>query len=498
MKVTSNFNQNTLDNAISKDHLIVDAKRESKLLHRSKKKIDPNSSLMICQNIIAIQKGYKDWFDLYHSVKKKIQNNLASQLLHQPLTILEKVFHSAFVEKVSDIHLEMNKDNIKVRFRIYGELSIYKTFAKQELISDMVRVFNDLNLENIYDFNYGTSQYIFDNQLVQYTIQTAPVADGGMHAVIKVHYPHKSEHSRLERLGYLPSQVKLLNKLIDKPSGAILIAGTTGSGKTTSVHALCDRYKAISNRIVYSVNSLQMKSDDFIEIEIPNNNYQEQLLKYMDNMHSEPSMITIEEIRNKNDGNIINKAYNVGIKFISTLHASGAVGIIDRLADLNLSYQHSAQKNMISGLIYQKLMPCVCQHCSISLKSNIKYLGENNTNNQWIDLWKELKALLPNNHLNFVKVRNKNGCNQCKFGINGRIVVAEIIEINDELRKQINNGDSKFVLEAWRNTSDGDISSGDHNGKTIDENCLYQVLKGIISLDDFHRYFRLSQIKNVN
>lgn len=406
----------------------------------------------------------------------------------------QDIISHALSEKVSDIHFEKRDTYSRIRMRRHGELLNY-TDSDAEYTEELCRVIYNIMAENESkditfmpdDIQQAAIKMKVDGIELKLRYQSIPAYPEGFDVVLRV-LPIGSDderHTPLNALGYSPSQEKTIIEIIAQPVGSLIIAGTTGSGKSTTLKNLL-MFTNVSRLYKCKIYTIE----DPPEYKIPGVTQVPIARRKNDTsgvspfaapliatMRADPDILMIGEIRDIYTGDGMKKATQSGHQVMTTVHAASALGIIDRLKDFGITANVMGSPEFLNGLIYQKLLPTICQHCAIQFSDII---GKSNASKSELELAQRLtKVADMNKHI--IKVRNEKGCEHCKnTGVTGRTVCAEIIRPDFTMLKFFRDEDSIGAYQYWRSLSDGEMDSTDMTGKTALEHALYKMRQGLV------------------
>lgn len=426
----------------------------------------------------------------------------------------------ALMERVSDIHIEVRNNGCAIRMRRDGEMMEYIPPTGNRLT--YTEAYNLGSV--IYNVLANTKEVTFDPRecqqaAVNYTIsdqelklryQSVPAYPDGFDIILRVLPVGRSEDFvPLQKLGYTEQQVKELDDISSRPFGSLIIAGVTGSGKSTTLKNLI-MYVNVTTGYKLKIYSIEDPPEytiariTQIPVVIPKG-FDPQIhespfakpIKAC--MRGDPDIIMIGEVRDKITGDLTKKAIQSGHQVFTTVHATSALGIIDRFIDFGLTRSVLGSPDFLTGLVYQKLMPLVCPHCS----SDLKKLINDPTEKEYAT--EEDKAIyhriseivgLKINNVQLRK-RSKLGCEKCKYqGIQGRSVCAEVIKLDLNMIHLIETQETLKLMQYWRNLSDGDYLSENMKGKTCMEHAFQKVLTGLVCPYDLEGSFKpINEIK---
>lgn len=399
----------------------------------------------------------------------------------------------ALKENVSDIHIEKRSTRSLIRMRKHGQLIEFREISN--LTADRLCrvIFNVLAENRDVVFNEELYQPASVNTMiggeeVKLRYQSLPVYPGGFDVVLRV-LPIGSDEEKitpLEELGYSPSQVKTLLEITNRPVGALVIAGTTGSGKSTTLKNLL---MYVNNARHYRVKIFTIEDPPEYKIprvsQIPvvrrdgdDPNVSPFLAPLVATMRADPDILMIGEVRDLFTGDGLKKATQSGHQVLTTVHATSALGIVERLADFGISPTVMGSPEFLNGLIYQKLVPLLCEHCSVLFRD---VLSSSRATTLETELAQRLERVADLGH-HPIRIRSETGCPKCKhMGIVGRTVCSEIIAPDYAMLKHFRNQDLLEAKFYWRNLSDQDPDSEDMTGKTVLEHALLKMRLGLVS-----------------
>lgn len=366
---------------------------------------------------------------------------------------LAGVFHdlvqSAVQQKATDIHINIHKGQpiSEVRFTVAGRYLQPQRFSNMPtgLLIDMLSVaWMDIQGGNGAVFDptieqQGALEHVVDG--VNYILRWASLAaDIGPSVCLRLLRRDKSElNSSLEYLGYSQEHLNILRRVLLSDSGAIVFAGTVGSGKSTSLAVLLgmlpDHRKIISieEPIEYRINGAIQNTIGRSLEQMANQQYAAKLRTLK---RSAMTDVLLGEIRDQDSGLAFMDLTGSGVNVYTTVHAPSAYAIVKRLASsfIGIPYDFLITPGVLKLLIYQALLPQLCPYCALNhTASNLSHPVDSSKS-----YWLKWLCWIENHwHIDTTKLRFKNpqGCKHCfssqlpqLAGYVGRTVVAEIIE----------------------------------------------------------------------
>jgi len=383
-----------------------------------------------------IQEAIDFNYQSYEEIEKQISSiSLPSEAAEEQITAdsvadapvakaITLIINEAAKARASDIHLQPEEDELRVRYRIDGTLHDMLALPLKTSIPLISRIKILANM-NIADHHHPQDgQFSFKpkgRQEIDIRVGTIPTVYGEMAALRLL------DKSRaimtLSQLGFLRESQEKYEKMLKIPYGMILISGPTGAGKTTTLYA--------------SVNSLDCDARNIITIEDPVENRFKRInqiqvnpragLTFASGLRSivrlDPDVILIGEIRDSETANIAIQSALTGHLVLSSIHANDAVGVIFRLLDLGIEPFLIA--SALIGVVAQRMTRRICPDCSQPV--NIPVVEQMAYSNE---IGEERSEFL-----------GGSGCKSCAYtGYQGRIGIFEILQLSDEIRTMLLNG----------------------------------------------------------
>lgn len=421
------------------------------------------------------------------------------------VALFEVVLADALVEGISDIHIEVRTNGGVIRMRKNGEMIVYN--AEQRLTYNEANnlcsvIYNVLASTKAVSFDPRDCQqaavnYSINEQELKLRYQSVPAYPDGFDVILRVLPVGRSEDfTPLQKLGYTEQQVQELVNISSRPVGSLIIAGVTGSGKSTTLKNLLMYINAHAGyRIkIYSIedppeyNIARITQIPVVigkDFDPTKMSPFEKPIKAC--MRGDPDIIMIGEVRDKITGDLTKKAVQSGHQVLTTVHATSALGIIDRFQDFGLSRSVLGSPDFLTGLLYQKLMPVVCKNCCIDFNELIQ---SGKASEEDMGIYKRMSAIGDISSYK-IKKRNPDGCPNCKgSGIKGRTVCAEVIMMDLEMIQLIGEGKTIELMKYWRGLSDGNPYSLNMRGKTCMEHAYQKCLDGLCCPHDVEASFR--------
>lgn len=328
----------------------------------------------------------------------------------------------------TDIHLRMMGQDARISYRIDG-LLCFQGNRSRVFVTEVVAAALNTQSDDCAD--------VFDERQITAASITLDLGDtagevriraqkspcrGGFTVTLRLQRSAQQQIPSLAELGFSHERIHVLAQLMQQSIGLILISGPTGHGKTTTLAAM-NQLVPSTRKVISLEDPIEIVQPSIEQKFVPNTSDGgsfSQMLKVV--LREDPDLVEVSEIRDLQTASSAVSAALTGHLVVSTIHANDAIGIIPRLLDLGLSAVQLSQPGLICGLIAQRLLPKLCQHCKTAWQDSLH--GQ---------LWE----------------RNVTGCEYCQYrGVNGRVVVSEMLLPTLESGRYIREQD----FTGWRHT----------------------------------------------
>lgn len=375
---------------------------------------------------------------------------------------LNELFTRAVDMHASDIHFEAYENKTDIKFRVNGILVKVMEYAR-EYSHELARIlYNVLAAEGSKDIQFDETKMqsaIVEKHVggkpYRVRVQTAPRYPIGYSIALRMLPLDTENDTSIEDLGYTEVQKNTLYKAGMKPTGALIFAGTTGSGKSTTLSTLiADKIvKTKGTRKVITIeNPPEYVINGALQVNI-NDSSDSAQATFADAikvaMRMDPDILMIGEVRDPKTAKLLQDSVQSGHQVFTTVHAQSALGIFERLVGLGFDRSVLTSPGFISLFVYQVLAPINCQECAFDFAS----YKQRDLDTLAQELVARVEKAVEPEHLNNVKFRNPEGCEACqKTGFSGRTVIAEMIEPDDLLLKHVRKEDYAAAREQWEST----------------------------------------------
>ncbi len=382
----------------------------------------------ITQSLGSYRKDIKDEFE--DIIKINVAQAENAKAVDTPIIkIVDNLIAYGHHNGASDIHIEPQKTDVVIRFRIDGILHDALTLPKEihEQVVTRIKILSRLRIDEHRSAQDGKIATQIGDDQVDVRISVIPTVYG--EKVVMRLLSSRNRPYTLEDLGFNDKDLMTVKEAITKPHGMILSTGPTGSGKSTTLYALI---QLINSREI-NISTIE----DPVEYDIPGVN-QIQVdpktnLTFAKGLRSllrqDPDVIMVGEIRDEETAAIGVNSAMTGHLVLSSLHTNDAATALPRLIDMKVEPFLIASTMQI--IIAQRLVRKICMQCIVSYTLN---------DAQKKDLYRHELLLkdLPANSEDDIRVYKGSGCSNCNnTGFKGRIGLFEVMQINDKVRELV-------------------------------------------------------------
>lgn len=370
------------------------------------------------------------------------------------IRLVNSIIERAITERASDIHLEPRETELVVRMRIDGLLRNLLTVPRnlQSSVISRLKVMSSMDITERKTPQDGRANVRIKNSEVDLRVSTLPTVYGEK-MVIRLLDKNAQILTR-EGIGLTGESLKRFDILMNSTSGMLLIAGPTGSGKSSTMSTMVRELNSEQVNLVTLEDPVEYNVNGVNQCQINEKTGMSFAGGLRSILRQDPDIISIGEIRDGETASIAMRAAITGHLVLSTIHTSGSIATLDRLADIGV--ETFLISSALKGVIAQRLVRKICPNCREAYEP---------TDIELDSIQLERK---PN-----MKFYRGHGCPSCfHTGYRGRMGVFEILLVDHNMRRLIaDRAPQEAILAAAR--KDGFVFLGD--------NCRSLVLEGAIS-----------------
>ncbi len=334
------------------------------------------------------------------------------------VNLVNTIIYQAVKKNASDIHIEPQEKNVRIRYRLDGELVQMMLLNKTlfQPIITRIKIMANLDITKKRTPQDGSFKLTVGRHIIDIRVSTIPTINGEK-TVLRVLNRDKFLLS-VEQLGFTKNQRRGIYEMIGYSHGINLVCGPTGSGKTTTLYSMLNHINKPNKNIVTLEDPVEYALPGINQIQINPKSGITFAKGLRAILRQDPNIIMVGEIRDKETADIAIRAALTGHLVFSTLHTNSAAGAITRLLDMGV--ESFLLASCLVGIVSQRLVRKICTTCKkeyIAPKNERAYVDLENSTNKFF---------------------KGKGCSSCSFtGYNGRTVVGEVINIHSAHRKLI-------------------------------------------------------------
>lgn len=386
-----------------------------------------------------------------------------------------EIFRRAVDRRASDIHIRVSsKERTRVLFRVLNDLEFVEEHSYDygiQLCATIYQAMSDVSDSTFEQRNHQDARIADKSKLPigldGIRVATTPQVDGVV-MVLRLLYNDTSEDADLESLGYQKAQADSVRYMRRRPTGINIVAGPTGSGKSTSLQRILTSIYRESNgkkHIITVEDPPEYPILGAVQTPVTNAESEEDRSRAFQKsikaaLRLDPDVIMIGEIRDAPAARLAIQAAMTGHQVWSTLHANNALAIMDRLFDLGVSRELICDPTIISGLICQRLVQRLCDHCKVPL----------------LDVFENYAKEDGDRLMGTISVSEAfamgQGCPHCfGSGLAGRVAVAETVVTDQRIMAYLRANNKIGAIDYWK---------GEQGGVTMTEQAIRLVNEGLV------------------
>lgn len=427
----------------------------------------PNVPVQSGESLAGGLAGVKDAIESYKatSLSDDDDPDAIAQVAEQApiIRVASTIINQAIRLGASDVHIEPDRRQVRVRYRVDGVLHEEMTVPKyiQAPLISRFKIMADMNIAERRIPQDGRISVRYENKDFDLRVSCLPTVYG--EKIVCRILDKSSVLIGLARLGFSSETMARMEELIIQPNGMVLSTGPTGSGKTTTQYSVLHKINSVEKNIITIEDPVEYQLPGISQVQVhvkAGLTFGTALRSFL---RQDPDIIMVGEMRDLETAEIAVEASLTGHLVLSTLHTNDAPSAVIRMVDMGIEpYLISAT---VIGVLAQRLARKVCQNCKESYEikgTELRVLGYTPADkDEALTLWRG------------------RGCETCRHtGLKGRLGIYELMTTNDEIAELIvRRAPLADIREAAR-----------ANGmKTLREDGLQKVLDGITTPDEVRR-----------
>jgi len=403
---------------------------------------------------------------------------------------VNSLFLQAMKERASDIHIEPEEKEVLVRYRIDGELYVARRAPRAFMnsIVSRVKIESALNIAEKRLPQDGRISKKIAGKSFDIRVSTIPTSRGYERIVMRL-LNKSSVLLDLPDLGFSPRDYALMDGLIHRPDGIILVTGPTGSGKTTTLYACLNRINQPNINILTAEDPVEYELSGIHQVHVQAKiglTFASALRAFL---RQDPDVVMVGEIRDKETVEIAVNASLTGHLVLSTIHTNDAAGAITRMVDMGV--EPFLLRSSIIGILAQRLVRVLCPACKEPHRATSRELTELGLTRERIEARirrqerentryfprtateADILDQVPDTDTVFYRPR---GCDKCaQTGFSGRRGIYELLLMDDVVGPLVlKNADAQTIKRA----------AMDFGMDSLRDDGARKVLRGMTSVEE--------------
>lgn len=333
----------------------------------------------------------------------------------------------ALQASASDIHMESVGSGMVIKYRVDGVLSTVGSVSTAELAEQTIsriKVMSELDISERRVPQDGRFRVSLQGRLIDLRVSIIPSIHGEdavLRILDKQSLSDQMKGLQLTTLGFDEDVAAQLRRMAAEPYGMMLVTGPTGSGKTTTLYAAISEVNSGSEKIVTIEDPVEYQLPGVLQIPVN----EKKGLTFARGLRSilrhDPDKIMVGEIRDSETAQIAIQSALTGHLVFTTVHANNVFDVIGRF--MHMGVDMYSLVSALNGVLAQRLVRVNCKHCEEPYTPTPELLTASGLTSEQVEGW---------------TFKEGKGCGHCRgSGFKGRKAIAEILDLNDEIRELI-------------------------------------------------------------
>ncbi|MFT5543460.1 MAG: MSHA biogenesis protein MshE [Glaciecola sp.] len=352
--------------------------------------------------------------------------------------LLHSIFEDAVLAKASDIHIEPEENQLRIRQRVDGQLQ-ETVIPERNIAAALVlrlKLMSGLDISEKRLPQDGRAQIKIKGRVIDVRVSTMPVQNG--ESVVMRLLDQSQGILTLDQTGMPPSIVKRYRKLLQRPHGMVLVTGPTGSGKTTTLYGSLNELNRAQSKIITVEDPVEYRLPRINQVQVNHKIGLTFSRVLRTTLRQDPDIIMVGEMRDRETVEIGLRGALTGHLVLSTLHTNDSISSAIRLLDMGAPGYLVASS--LRAIIAQRLVRRICDNCCIDEEITIE-----------ASFW--LKTL--NEDISDTVFKKGAGCQKCNHsGYRGRVGVFELLEMTEGMMNALKNNDTSLFSDEARISPD--------------------------------------------
>jgi len=352
--------------------------------------------------------------------------------------LLQTIIENAIIQKASDIHIEPQQDDVRVRYRIDGDLVEVMNLGRNTLtgLTTRVKIIGRMNIAEKRIPQDGRVEMRSSGKDIDMRISTLPTIYGEK-TVIRILDRGGFNFSK-ESIGFSEEDMKRFDEVITQPYGMILVTGPTGSGKSTTLYSILKEVNTSERNVITLEDPVEYKLKGINQVQVNEKAGMTFAAGLRSILRQDPDVVMLGEIRDGETAEIAIRASITGHIVLSTLHTNDSPSTVARLVDMGV--EPYLVSSAVVGILSQRLVKKLCPRCKKEHEATEV---------------EKRRLGVPENEL--LKIFEPVGCPYCNGGYKGRTAVHELMVMTEGIRNLVDKGATtdeirKLALQEGMNT----------------------------------------------
>ena len=373
--------------------------------------------------------------------------------------VVNLIISQAINDKASDIHIEPEAKQVKVRYRVDGVLHEVMSPPKhiQAPMVSRIKIMASMDIAERRTPQDGKIHLTHDGREFDLRVSTIPTVHGEK-TVMRI-LDKGSVMLGLNKLGFYDDNLRLWESVVDKPYGMLLVTGPTGSGKSTTLYSCLNKLNRGDRNLVTCEDPVEYQIAGINQVQTNPKaglTFASALKSFL---RQDPDIIMVGEIRDGETAKIAVEAALTGHLVLSTLHTNDAAGAISRLVEMKV--EPFLVASALIGVLAQRLARCICPNCKESFRPPAEAVR------------KFGMTVYGDHDIQFYRGR---GCDHCKMtGFRGRSGIHEVLTIGERVRN--------LILQR-ASTAEIRQAAIEDGMKTMQDDGVRKTLDGVTSMEE--------------
>lgn len=392
----------------------------------------------------ALYQTITKYYDLQESLEEVMHDYVPEETIDETgitdedspvVRLVNQIIENAIAQRASDIHIDPQELDVRVRYRVDGVLRTERFLPKsmQNVIIARIKIMGNLNITESRVPQDGRIKMNINFKPVDIRLSTLPSVYGEK-VVMRV-LDLTNTLDQLDRLGFTDENMNVFEQMINRPNGIVLITGPTGSGKSSTLYAALNRLNAEEVNIITIEDPVEYQLEGINQIQVNDQVGMTFASGLRAILRQDPDIIMVGEIRDLETAQIAIRASLTGHLVLSTLHTNSSIAALTRLIDMGIEPFLIASS--LTGIVAQRLVRRICRDCVTKVAPTERE-----------------KEIFQQSGIEIDEVYRGEGCASCGgTGYRGRIAIHEVLPVDEDIRSLVMKSASASEIRSYARKS---------------------------------------------